>query len=498
MKRSVLKSCMCLLMFMASVLVYANDIIITKDAKKIDAKILEVYKDEIRYKEPDNIDGPVFIMNIADINSIIYQNGKVVLYNEKEQDHGKSDSVEIKEDSDTVDQTAELYDSETQELINSVNGIPQGVVALKGNCSVLYNEQSRVFFDFDFEDAKLVEYDELLSECKYRGDFSKYLEKEMLNIDKSDVIYKACLENAKKMIKNRCMFIPIQRYDPLKDNDWNDYIMRLHIKFIDMGYAPNVFSTGTSTVGGAVMFGSAEIIRATTKEVIATFVVDRIQGMESSLPMKRFQYLINEFLTNKAYKVKKSDSYTNESSSDNSSSSGMYYDEKEWKTRGFEPQLRISVDEGVDLQRNFSFGFDLTAAYRCNENFRIGAGVGINYVNLKFEDPKVIRGTLFNAYYEAAMAIPIFANIKVDFLKRKASPYLSSDIGYNIFIPFSQYAQDNRLGFFVRPAFGVDIRFRKATLSIELAYKFQMRQFHNELADYGNYNQISQAIAVSF
>lgn len=67
---------------MASVTLAAQDIIVTKDAKKIEAKILEVSTSEIRYKELDNLDGPIFILRTDEINCIMYANGKVVLYNQ--------------------------------------------------------------------------------------------------------------------------------------------------------------------------------------------------------------------------------------------------------------------------------------------------------------------------------------------------------------------------------------------------------------------------------
>ncbi len=63
---------------------FAQDIIVTKDSKKIDAKILEVSKSEIKYKEVDNLEGPTFILEVEGINSIIYSNGKVVLYNNQQ------------------------------------------------------------------------------------------------------------------------------------------------------------------------------------------------------------------------------------------------------------------------------------------------------------------------------------------------------------------------------------------------------------------------------
>ena len=60
---------------------FAQDIIVTTDAKKIEAKILEVSKQEIRYKEIDNLEGPTFVLSTDEISSIIYSNGKVTLYN---------------------------------------------------------------------------------------------------------------------------------------------------------------------------------------------------------------------------------------------------------------------------------------------------------------------------------------------------------------------------------------------------------------------------------
>jgi len=76
---------LCALLCLVSIIAYAQDIIITIDAKKIEAKIMEVSKSEIKYKEPDNLDGPMFILEVDEINSIIYSTGKVVLYNQPAQ-----------------------------------------------------------------------------------------------------------------------------------------------------------------------------------------------------------------------------------------------------------------------------------------------------------------------------------------------------------------------------------------------------------------------------
>ena len=79
MKKNLI-ALVCLLFI--NTIVMAQDIIITKDAKQIKAKISEISKSEVRYKEFDNLDGPTFIIETVEINSILYSNGKVSLYNE--------------------------------------------------------------------------------------------------------------------------------------------------------------------------------------------------------------------------------------------------------------------------------------------------------------------------------------------------------------------------------------------------------------------------------
>lgn len=176
----------------------------------------------------------------------------------------------------------------------------------------------------------------------------------------------------------------------------------------------------------------------------------------------------------------------------------------EFASRGFEPQLSVSFNEGVDSYKNFSFGLDFLAAYRANEYFRIGAGLGLDYINLFYEDIEFRNGNLYLPYYEPAVTIPLFANIKVNFVDTKVSPYLGIDVGYNIFIPFSGYAKNNKLGIFFKPAFGADIHFEHITLFIEFAYRYQMRSFTSWIeptennSTIRNYSQITQTIGFQF
>ena len=99
MKHTFLKISLGVIALIFSASIEAQDIIVTNDAKKIEAKILEVSKNEIKYKEFNYQDGPTFTLGFEDINSIIYANGKVALYNQdKAKDERPKSAQKNKED----------------------------------------------------------------------------------------------------------------------------------------------------------------------------------------------------------------------------------------------------------------------------------------------------------------------------------------------------------------------------------------------------------------
>ena len=55
----------------------AQDIIVTKDSRKIEAKVTEVRLDDVRYKAFSHQDGPTYSLLKSNIASIVYQNGQV-------------------------------------------------------------------------------------------------------------------------------------------------------------------------------------------------------------------------------------------------------------------------------------------------------------------------------------------------------------------------------------------------------------------------------------
>ena len=59
-------------------MVNAQDVIVTTDGQRINAKITEVSKKEIKYYESDFLDGPLFILETSDVDSILFRNGKAI------------------------------------------------------------------------------------------------------------------------------------------------------------------------------------------------------------------------------------------------------------------------------------------------------------------------------------------------------------------------------------------------------------------------------------
>lgn len=74
-----------ILLVLLSVLItssaFAQDIIVTKEGKKIESKVLEVNVDDIKFKNLDNVDGPIYTMRKSEIATILYANGQVDVFN---------------------------------------------------------------------------------------------------------------------------------------------------------------------------------------------------------------------------------------------------------------------------------------------------------------------------------------------------------------------------------------------------------------------------------
>ena len=137
MKRLFCKIIVSTTILMMSTSIWAQDIIVTNDAKKIEAKILEVSNSEIRYKEKDNLDGPTFVLGTNEISSVIYSNGKVVLYSQTTSTASPQEKISTEQQPTIDESTADI-------LLASGNIITAQITELKSNY-VAYNVDGKSY-----------------------------------------------------------------------------------------------------------------------------------------------------------------------------------------------------------------------------------------------------------------------------------------------------------------------------------------------------------------
>ena len=107
--------------------VSAQDIIVLKDSKRIDAKIEEVSEGTVKYKKLNNLEGPSFIINKSQISTIIYANGEAEVV-----------SVALKQMSDSVvnDENDDDDDEDNEEKNHGVKRGFRGFYSIGGTVGV--------------------------------------------------------------------------------------------------------------------------------------------------------------------------------------------------------------------------------------------------------------------------------------------------------------------------------------------------------------------------
>lgn len=86
MKRVFVSLIFLLLIFPA---LYAQDKIITRNSETIEAIVLEVGIDDVKYRRSDNPTGPIYTLLKSDIASIVYANGKAEVFDDSRDNEKK-------------------------------------------------------------------------------------------------------------------------------------------------------------------------------------------------------------------------------------------------------------------------------------------------------------------------------------------------------------------------------------------------------------------------
>lgn len=117
MKHIFTKSIAIVAMLFVAAFVWAQDVIVTTDGQRIDAKIMEVSKQQVKYKELDNLDGPTFVLEVEEIGTITYANGKVVTYNKISATVQTPATTSASTDNEKPAQPTQVVDESTAEIL---------------------------------------------------------------------------------------------------------------------------------------------------------------------------------------------------------------------------------------------------------------------------------------------------------------------------------------------------------------------------------------------
>ncbi|MBQ7533346.1 MAG: hypothetical protein IJT45_06605 [Bacteroidales bacterium] len=82
-----------LIILFLGITLYAQDVIVTNDGNKIEAKVTEVEVDVIKYKKFGDNNGPTYTMKKTEIATILYENGTVDVFKKEAQPQQKTNNM---------------------------------------------------------------------------------------------------------------------------------------------------------------------------------------------------------------------------------------------------------------------------------------------------------------------------------------------------------------------------------------------------------------------
>ncbi|MCB4807235.1 hypothetical protein LG651_03155 [Tamlana sp. 62-3] len=89
-------------LFLLPFISFSQDVITNIDGSTINAKILEISKNEIKYKKTNYLDGPLIIIDKKDISQIKYENGDIEIFQQTTSDKEKVYAEKEKSDISSI------------------------------------------------------------------------------------------------------------------------------------------------------------------------------------------------------------------------------------------------------------------------------------------------------------------------------------------------------------------------------------------------------------
>ena len=95
MKKSLLPLFLCMATMLVVNVAQSQDYLYLINSDTIKSKVLEVNENDVKYRDFENPDGPVYTINKSRIDKIIYQNGKVDYFNSVATDNNQNSNQNL-------------------------------------------------------------------------------------------------------------------------------------------------------------------------------------------------------------------------------------------------------------------------------------------------------------------------------------------------------------------------------------------------------------------
>ena len=64
----------------------AQDLIVKKDGTRVEAKVLEIGEKDIKYKKASHLDGPTYLVSVANVVCIRFEDGSTDIFSQTDYD----------------------------------------------------------------------------------------------------------------------------------------------------------------------------------------------------------------------------------------------------------------------------------------------------------------------------------------------------------------------------------------------------------------------------
>ena len=119
MKKSLLQFFLCMAILLVVNVAQSQDYVYLINSDTIKSKVLEVNEDNVKYKDFENLDGPIYTINKSRIDKIIYQNGKVDYFNSVASDNNQNSNQNLPKLL-TFDQLMAFTDAEKEAYLSTI------------------------------------------------------------------------------------------------------------------------------------------------------------------------------------------------------------------------------------------------------------------------------------------------------------------------------------------------------------------------------------------